>query len=91
MNWKNNKITHKAEIHNTNNTLIKRIIKHASLVEGLWGQMKFYMMKIFNSNPSHSNIKYFVYESLFRRDIKWINMNERRIFIQDFFKEMNGI
>ena len=40
---------------------------NAALVEGLWGQLKRYIRKIYNTLPGTANMKHYLYEALFRR------------------------
>lgn len=66
-------------------------MKHATLIEGLWGQLKGYIKKIYNTLPGTINLKDYIYEALFRRSIKQEQQDDRANYILNFYKKMNGL
>ena len=45
-------------------------MKDTALIEGLWEQLKGYIKRIYNTLPARSYMKDYLYEAMFRRNIK---------------------
>ena len=55
----------------SNNNLERRTFKDCNLIEGLWSEVKYISKHIYNHIPGDVSIEDFLFESLWRRDLKF--------------------
>lgn len=82
--WQRMNMTHAQHVHNQRGRL-RRTMAHSNLIEGLWGQMKDSMKRIYVSLPSDENLDDFLFESMFRREL---NSIQDRAAKQDYITRL---
>jgi hypothetical protein len=78
--WKNMKMLQDSKSHSGD----KRDFKHTSLILNLWGKLKYHIKHAYKTiSGDNAAIETFLFEALWRKELKKCNINERFEFLKE--------
>ena len=89
INWNYLKINIVKKKHKSNNGNLKRTFKNSNFIEGLQSELKYIQKHIYSTVSGNTNLKDFLYESIWIRSYLKIRVQERLDFVNKFFKKLN--